>query len=385
MRSRSSASRPLTRCGVGALAGAALVAAALLSGCGDGDGGGAESLTVYVSLPLRGPSAADGRDVADGARLALADAGGAAAGVEVRARYLDDTEGPARSATWTPARAAADARAATEDSTAIAYLGDFDSGASRASLPITNEASLLQVSPASGAVDLVAPFPGSDDLPEAQPSGRRTFARVIPADDAQARAAAGWVRRLGVRRVATVSDGSRFGNDMVTVFEDTLAGAELTRRRAQLIFYGGEPDREPVAIPRGFGGRLLTSDAELAPGAVEAQPAGTLATSAALAPSRLPPSGLDFSRRFAARYHRRPGRYAAYGYEAMAAILDAIDRASDPGDRESVVHAFLDTSGRDSVIGRYSIDEVGDTTLGRMTGYRIIGGHPVDVAELSAR
>ena len=385
MRSRSSVSRRLTLRGASTLAGAALVVAALLSGCGGGDGGGAESLTVYVSLPLRGPSAVDGRDVADGARLALADAGGAAAGVEVRARYLDDTEGPARSAAWTPARAAADARTATEDSTAIAYLGEFDSGASRASVPITNEASLLQVSPASGAVDLVAPFPGSDDLPDAQPSGRRTFARVIPADDAQARAAAGWVRRLGVRRVATVSDGSRFGRDMVAVFEDTLAGAEITRRGAQLIFYGGEPDREPVAITRGFGGRLLTSDAELVPDAVEAQPDGTLATSAALAPSQLPPRGQQLSRRFEARYHRAPGRYAAYGYEAMAAILDAIDRASDAGDRASVVHAFFDTADRDSVVGRYSIDEVGDTTLARLTGYRIIGGHPVPAVGLSAR
>jgi ABC-type branched-subunit amino acid transport system substrate-binding protein len=169
---------------------------------------------------------------------------------------------------------------------------------------------------------------------------------------------------------------------MVTVFEDTLTGAEITQRGAQLIFYGGEPDREPVAITRGFGGRLMASDAELVPGAVEAQPDGTLATSAALDPSQLPPRGLAFSRRFEGRYHRRPGRFAAYGYEAMAAILDAIDRASDPGDRQSVVHAFLDTADRDSVVGRYSIDEVGDTTLGRMTGYRIVGGRPVPAAEL---
>ena len=54
-----------------------------------------EHVTVYVSMPLRGPSGADGRDVADGARLALADAAGEAGGARRSGRcYLDDTGGP---------------------------------------------------------------------------------------------------------------------------------------------------------------------------------------------------------------------------------------------------------------------------------------------------
>ena len=71
------------------------------------------------------------------------------------------------------------------------------------------------------------------------------------------------------------------------------------------------------------------------------------------------------------------GRYAAYGYEAMAVMLDAIRRAGDQGDsRDAVVDAFFDTQDRDSVLGIYSIDEVGDTTLGRLAGYRLAGGRP---------
>ena len=127
-------------------------------------------MTVYVSLPLRGASGPDGRDAADGARMALADAGGQAGGTAVEAEFLDDTEGAPRGARWTPARAAANARAATQDSTAIAYLGEFESGATRASLPVTNGAQMLQVSPASAAGDLVGPSIGSDELPPAQPA-----------------------------------------------------------------------------------------------------------------------------------------------------------------------------------------------------------------------
>ena len=113
--------------------------------------------------------------------------------------------GAGAGARWSPAAAAANARRATEDSTAIAYLGDFDSGATRVSLPITNEARMLQVSPASAAIDLVQPFLGAgDQVPEeVQPTGERTFGRVIPSDEVQAEAAAGWAKRLGARRVGT--------------------------------------------------------------------------------------------------------------------------------------------------------------------------------------
>jgi branched-chain amino acid transport system substrate-binding protein len=250
--------------------------------------------------------------------MALADAGGQAGDTAVRGEFLDDTESAPRGARWTPARAAANARAATQDSTAIAYLGEFESGATRASLPVTNGAQMLQVSPASAAGDLVASSIGSDELPPAQPSGVRTFGRVIPSDRAQAAAGAGWATDLGADRVATQTDGTAFGDAMVSGFEDALGPGSLVRARAGLIYYGGGPDRQPAALARG-GERLMVSDAELAPGTFEAP--GTLATSAALDPAQLPPAGRRFARRFANEYDRPPGRYGAYGYEAMAILV----------------------------------------------------------------
>jgi branched-chain amino acid transport system substrate-binding protein len=285
---------------------------------------------------------------------------------------LDDTEAGA----WSPARAAANARRATQDSTSIAYLGDFESGATRASLPVTNNAQLLQVSPASSAGDLVAPFAGSDEVPEVQASGERTFGRVIPSDAAQAAAAAAWVDRLEVGEVATASDGSEFGDSLVASFRDSLGRAAIDRR-AETVYYGGLPGGEPAAASR-----LIVSDAELAPGVAE--PLGTLATSAALDPSQLPATGREFSAAFEDEYDRPPGRYAAYGYEAMAVVLDAIDRASEPTDREAVLDAFFATDDRDSVLGSYSITETGETTLDRMTGYAFRADGVRPVAELSA-
>jgi branched-chain amino acid transport system substrate-binding protein len=102
-----------------------------------------------------------------------------------------------------------------------------------------------------------------------------------------------------------------------------------------------------------------------------------LVSSAAEDPAQLPTAGQRFVSAFGARYRRSPGRYAAYGYEAMAVALDSIRRAGGGGDdRDSVVGAFFDTQDRDSVLGTYSIDEVGDTTLDRLAGYRVRNGRP---------
>jgi branched-chain amino acid transport system substrate-binding protein len=341
---------------------ATLLASFAVAGCGDdgGDLSDEATLRIYVSLPMRGPSGADGRDAADGARMALADAGGEAGGVAVEAVYLDATEGSGDAARWTPAQAAANARAATQDSTAVAYLGDFESGATRASLPVTNEALMLQVSPASGAVDLVAPEVGADEVPDVQPSGERSFGRVIPADDAQAGAAAQWALDLQVSRAAIRSDHTRFGRTLADGFElaASHAGLAVSGQDAPVVYLAGRPTPS--------GAREIGSDAYLLPPGQDAPP---LVTSAALDPSQLPSEGQDFVDRFAQEYGRQPGRYAAYGYEAMAVILDSIERASHPGDRTAVIDAFFDTADRDSLLGAYSIDGLGNTTLDRMTGY----------------
>src|SRR5215211_7004461 len=220
------------------LASSALALAALtivLAGCASSGSGvePGERVDVYVSMPLHGPNAANGRDVVDGARLALADAGGKAGVLRVRATYLDDTSGTGPGAGWSPAAAAANARRASEDSAAIAYIGDFDSGATRFSLPITNEAHVLQVSPASSAIDLVQPFLGAgDQIPdEVQPTGERTFGRVIPSDEAQAEAGALWAKRLRSHGVMVIRGDSGYDDVIADAFgqEARAIGVEIAK------------------------------------------------------------------------------------------------------------------------------------------------------------
>jgi branched-chain amino acid transport system substrate-binding protein len=109
-------------------------------------------------------------------------------------------------------------------------------------------------------------------------------------------------------------------------------------------------------------------------------------TAAAQDPAQLPRArGRRFVRRYRERYRREPDPYAAYGYEAMALVLDLIDRAGDEAeDRTAIVDELFATTERDSVLGTYSIDELGNTTLDRIAGYRVRDGRPVFDAALRA-
>jgi branched-chain amino acid transport system substrate-binding protein len=378
---------------------ALLAVAGLIVGCSTGDAGEAEGpLTIYVSTPLRGEHAPQGRAIANGARLALAQADGMAGNAQVKVRVLDD----ARGGGWSPAAVADNARAAAEDTSAIAYIGDFESGATRTSLPITNQAALPQVSAASTALDLTRASPeGGDEVPEAvQPTGERTFLRVIPDDAVQAEAAAAWARELGARRVAVVTDGSEFGglvagefteeapaHGLSVVAEVTLrprGRPEVPAKGTDLVYLAGESegllrlslDGSPIQ---------LATDALLDPSGEDVELPSVRFTAAAQAPEQLPPEGQEFVKAYRGKYGRDPDPYAAYGYEAMALVLDAVERAGARGeDRSAVIDELLATADRDSILGTYSIDSTGDTTLDAIAGYRDEQGKPVFDASLVA-
>jgi branched-chain amino acid transport system substrate-binding protein len=370
---------------------AALLLAALAiaaGGCG-GDGGEGDSdatLTVYVSAPFGGPRGAEGRELANGARLALADARGRAGRFRVRAAYLDDGGGRG----WDPVRTAANARRAAEDSSAIGYLGELDSGATRISLPITNQAEIVQISPGSTAVDLTRiPAAGRLDPERLQPSDRRTFARIVPADDVQARAAALWAKRIGAGRVDFASDGSEFGDVLVQAFDAEAARLGLGSGEGAAIdalYYGGSPPGLAKALRTGAPPQLLASDALLDRAFLRSS--GGLGprlriTSSFRDPLALPAAGQRFLRAYGRRFGEPAGPAAAYGYEAMALLLDAIEGAGGRGsNRGAVIDEVLATSDRRSVVGTYSIDGNGDTTLEQISGYRVEGGKPVFTTEL---
>jgi branched-chain amino acid transport system substrate-binding protein len=107
------------------------------------------------------------------------------------------------------------------------------------------------------------------------------------------------------------------------------------------------------------------------PAALDKQVKVTVAT---LSPDQYPPEGQKFFDEFTAKYGvKNPDPYAIYGYEAMQLALDAIKRSGD-GSKEKIKEAVFATKDRSSVLGTYSIDENGDTTLTDYGVYKVENG-----------
>jgi len=195
---------------------AALAAAgAGLAGCA----GGAPSsdvaeatggqLAIYSSLPLQGPSAATSRQIVGGEKLALADAQGRAGRFKIGYVSLDDAN--PQSGEWSPDVTSTNAKTAAQDLSTIAYIGDFNSAATAISLPLTNAAGILQVSPSSPYQGLTRSLDAGQDEPERfYLSGKRTFARLQPGDTVQAKAQVRLMSALGVRRVYVIDNQDPF-------------------------------------------------------------------------------------------------------------------------------------------------------------------------------
>jgi branched-chain amino acid transport system substrate-binding protein len=346
------------------LALAALLLGLLAAGCGvTGNARIDAPVTVYVSLPVTGPRGLDGRDSADGARLALEEDGGRAGSIEVHARFLDD----ARDRPWDPVAVGENARQAVQDSSAAAYIGELDSEPTRASVPITNDAGLAQVSPGAGAVDLTGPAAGYPDSPDRyRPSGRATFARTIPSDAVVADAAADWASELGLTSALAISHDTPFQNLMVREFSSAAAEHGIQVRagkasgggRAAVVYYPGGVTSS--------GGQILQQSGRPPPPRREVR--------AQLAPANLP--GSSFVGRFMDRFHRAPRPSAAYGYEAMALVLQAIRGAGTDASsfRDNVRDGVFGAHRDGTVLGSYAITDDGDTTECMIQRYQ--GGRP---------
>jgi branched-chain amino acid transport system substrate-binding protein len=398
---------------------AAAVTAAAAAGCGgDQSNGGTvkgDTLKVFSSLPLQGHDADRAKSILNGEKLALDQAGGKAGRYKINFSFLDDAVADGDKVGWDPDQVSENARKAIEDLTTIAYLGELDSGASAVSIPITNEAGIAQISPGSTSVGLTKFVPGAEkgEPDKFYPSGERNFVRVVPADDVEASAAAAWAKQLGARNVFVLGDRTVEGDGLAELFRveanrrglkiagenrmDPRAkdykdlGDEIAKANPDAVFFGGGVDSNAVALwdqldtsvpdAKLIGTHdLLSPDFYSKIGAAERR---TYLTSAAQDPSQLPPRGRRFVRDYKSAYKSEPDPFGAYGYASMSLLLDAIRRAGgDGGDRERVIRELFETEDYDSVVGRFSIDDNGDTNLRQLSGYRVRDGRLADPTKL---
>jgi branched-chain amino acid transport system substrate-binding protein len=372
------------------------------SGSGDT---GSTSLTIYSSLPLQGDSRPQSVSVNNGEQLALEKAGGKVGKFTINYKKLDDAT--AAAGKWDPGATSGDARKAAQDKSTIAYLGEFNSGASAISIPILNEAGILQISPSNTAVGLTRSQGADKGEPDKYyPSGKRSYGRVVPADHIQAAAQVTYQKDTGCTKLYILNDKEVYGKGLsdqvapiakaqgLTVLGNdgidpkaanyrALAGT-IKSKGADCIFFGGITQNNAVQLWKDLNAAMPSAKLFGPDGVAESAfsekigskaEKATYITNPTLDPKLYPKSGQDFFREYEAKYGKVPEPYAIYGYEAMSAALQAIKNAGDKGnDRQAVIDGFYRIKDRQSVLGKYSIDKNGDTTLSDYGGNRIKGG-----------
>jgi len=369
---------------------ACAVVAAGLAGCTAGGAGNAavtasgKTLTIYLSAgQATQPQVA--ADVLDAERLAWRDSPHRVGSFPLRLLALN-------------AILSDQARTAIQDSSAIAYLGEVVPHSSYASFGITNAVDLLQVSPTDTALELTQATPAVPGAPDSYYQSLktygRTFARVVPTSGREARAQIEEMEALRVTKLYVSDDGGPYGAAIANAIRQDASGKISvvgSQSAADGVFYG---TNSPARATRFFGsasganpsvklfGPSAVYDPALAAGLAPAV-RNVYISAPGFRAQDLDPAGSKFVSQFRAAYGRTPLPQAAFGYEAMAAVLAVLREAgAQANNRSTVVHDFMSITNRQSVLGTYSMDSNGDTNISPFVFARVQRGKLVPFAQV---
>ncbi len=372
-----------------------------------------EKVRIVSSLTRSGSSIGQSDSIVNAIRMRLEDADHEVSGVPVVYEDLDG--GTDERGSWDAAQEEANARYAAAQPDGLAYIATLDTDAALYSIPITNAADLLMISPCNTYPGLTKPF-GTGEPDIHYPTGRRNYLRTALTDDLQGLFAAQWAADLGVQRAFVLHDTEPCGRGVALPFADAcrqldvglveapvgivpnqpeyaaLAEA-IVESGADLVFYGGIIQNGAGPLWRDIrtaspaitmmGPDTLFEHAFLHDAGAHAE--GTLITFGGAPPALLEGKGRMFYERYVGRFRREPECYAAAAYDATGVILDAIESVGSV-DRAAITQAAFATREFDGVLGRWSFDANGDIDLRRGTRLVVRNGRfePLSVLPIEA-
>jgi branched-chain amino acid transport system substrate-binding protein len=385
--------------------GVALAAAAIVvTACG-GTASGGKTLKIGISFPLTGSSLASAGPARDGALLAIkeANAAGTVKGYTLTASILDHSV----NGQYDAQQGAKDMTSLVSDSGVVAVIGPFNSAVAKVQIPISNEAGLLQCSPANTNPDLTKGDAGKQL--RAKNPDQINYVRVATTDDIQGPAVAQFAAKdLGLKKVAIIDDLSVYGKGIADAF-----AAEFTKQGGTVVDREGADPKTTDYLP------ILSKFKTLSPDSVFF--GGVTANGGGLARKQMPQAGLgdlpflggdgiqdqngsvqgsfiniagaaaansfssvaaihdipgaaDFATKYQAEYKADPGAYSASGYACAQIIIKAIADAAAKGDvtREAVRANVTNTATTfDTALGPVQFDSVGDTNQKIISLYKV--------------
>jgi branched-chain amino acid transport system substrate-binding protein len=399
-----------------------VIASLALSACGAAGGGGGATLKIVSSLPLTGSSLTQTQTIVNAMQLRLEQIDSKVCEGKYTVVYESWDDASAALGQWDPAVETENANKAAADASIIAYLGTFNSGAAKLSIPILNQAGLVMISPANTNPGLTKADKDEAGVTDSYyPTGVRSYARVVAADDIQGKVAANFVKSLGATTVYILDDQQLYGKGIADVFEATAAEIGLTivghegidpkaadykalMTKISTSNDGAAPDAIYVGMVVDSNAAQLLKDKVaimgdnetvkyVGPDGIQTQAfidgagadiaEGAYASVAGVPFAELPAAGQQFVTDYEAKYGPLTEPYSVYGYETMSVAIKAIEdvcaAGGDPTNRESVRAAVFAIKDFDGALGTWSFDANGDTSLTDMSFYQVQGGAYVPV------
>ncbi|HWQ13095.1 MAG TPA: branched-chain amino acid ABC transporter substrate-binding protein [Roseiflexaceae bacterium] len=366
---------------------------------------GGEKIVIVSSLPRTGSSKGQTDTVVNAIKQRLEKDNYQACNGQFTIEYRDWDDATAAKGAWDEAAEAANANKAAADPDVMVYIGTFNSGAAKISIPILNAVDLVMISPANTYPGLTKPGKGEPDEPDKYyPTGKRNYARVVPADDLQGAAAAKWAKSLGATSVYILDDAELYGKGIADVFNRTATeiglnvlgqesidgkaadyralAAKILDLNPDLVYYGGITQNNAGQLLKdikseGYQGMFMGPDGIYEQAFIEAAgpdvAEGTYVTFGGVPPTQLTGAGKEWYDEYKAKYGSEPEVYAVYGYEAANVAMAAINKVCAK-DRAAIRDAVFATKDFEGVLGTWSFDENGDTTLTTMSGAQVKAG-----------
>ena len=396
---------------LGVLAVLGISSVLLAVGCGGAGGGGGEAETVKIvsDLPRQGANRAQTTTMVNAIEMAIEERNGKVGGVNIEYESLDDAT--AQLGSWDPSKCAENAQSTAQDEEVIGWIGPFNSGCAAVQIPILNEAGLGMISPANTYIGLTKPSPDETEPDKYYPTGERNYTRVIVADDEQGQAGALLMQDEGVESVYILDDRETYGQGLADEVQASVEelGIEVVGRQGidgsasnyrslmnriaqedpDAIYFGGLIDNNAGQLIKdkvsagmnnedvlfiGADGIFVDTFLSQAGDAAE----GAYITFGGLPESELTTEGQEFVESYEQQHDDEVQPYTAYAYEAANVMLDAIERAANEAggapDREAVLQQILATEDYEGVLGTWSFDEDGDTTLTELSVQQVQDG-----------
>lgn len=353
------------------------------------------TLAIGVDLPLSGADASDGVPTANAVKLAIKDANDEqlVTGFTLTADVRDD----AVNGVHDPDKGTSNFESFVADDSVLGVIGPLNSNVAQAMIPISNDQRLALISPANTSPQLTT-GPQALSLRKSHPL-EVTYFRVCPTDDVQGSAGATFAyRTLGLRRAYVMDDDMTFGRGIADQWAGqfrseggTIVGHEhaiadqhdfsgmIARAAASdvdVVFFGGESSTGAAVARKQMAGTALAHTPYMSGDGIQnqqfldtagAEAENSYATVASANAGALP-TAADFEKEYREAYGQDAGAYSASAYVATMVLVQAIAASvrADDGktpSRSQVLDQLRSVSNINSILGVFSFDQNGDTTL----------------------